>query len=102
MATSSRFLPRWGATMSTLPARLALSHSAVSTALVGARTPAEVDQNDAGADIDLTPAERASIDAILAGAAGQVREYTPLRPAMEVWGDELPAAAVSGRRAKGA
>jgi aryl-alcohol dehydrogenase-like predicted oxidoreductase len=70
-----------------------LGHSAVSTALIGARTPAEVDANDAGAEIDLTAAERATIDAILGGVAGRVREFTPLRPAMEVWGEEVSAGA---------
>ena len=58
----------------------------------GARTPAEVDENDQGAELELSLAERATIDSILAGAAGQVREFTPLRPAMEVWGEEIPAA----------
>ncbi|PYN91588.1 MAG: general stress protein [Candidatus Rokuibacteriota bacterium] len=70
-----------------------LGHPAVSTALVGARTPAEVDANDAGAELDLSSEERAKIDAILAGAAGRVKEFTPLRPAMEQWGPEIPAAA---------
>jgi aryl-alcohol dehydrogenase-like predicted oxidoreductase len=70
----------------------ALGHPAISTALVGARTPAEVDANDAGAELELTAEERAKIDAILAGAAGRVREFTPLRPAMEPWGAEIPAA----------
>ena len=56
-----------------------------------------MDANDAGAEIDLTPSERATIDSILAGAAGQVREFTPLRPAMEVWGEELPATGAHGR-----
>jgi aryl-alcohol dehydrogenase-like predicted oxidoreductase len=69
-----------------------LGHPAISTALVGARTPAEVDANDAGAELDLTAAERATIDKILAGVAGRVREFTPLRPAMEPWGTEIPAA----------
>ncbi len=68
-----------------------LGNPAVSTALVGARTPAEVDANDAGAELTLSPEERAKIDAILAGVAGRVREFTPLRPAMEPWGAELPA-----------
>ena len=27
--------------------------------------------------------------AILAGAAGRVKEFTPLRPAMEPWGNEI-------------
>jgi hypothetical protein len=50
-----------------------------------------VDANDAGTEIDLTPDERAKIEAILAGAAGRVKEFTPLRPAMEPWGPEIPA-----------
>ncbi len=33
--------------------------------------------------------ERATIDTILEGAAGRVREFTPLRPAMEPWGEEI-------------
>jgi aryl-alcohol dehydrogenase-like predicted oxidoreductase len=68
-----------------------LGHPAVSTALVGARTPAEVDANDAGADLELSGAERAAIDTIISDVAGRVREFTPLRPAMEAWGDEIPA-----------
>jgi aryl-alcohol dehydrogenase-like predicted oxidoreductase len=68
-----------------------LGHPAISTALVGARTPAEVDANDAGAELDLTADERGKIDAILTDVAGRVREFTPLRPAMEPWGDEVPA-----------
>jgi hypothetical protein len=39
---------------------------------------------------ELPAAERATIDGILAGVAGRVREFTPLRPAMEPWGAELP------------
>jgi len=81
-----------GASMSQIALAWVLANPAVSTALVGARTPAEVDANDAGAELDLTAGERAKIDAILAGAAGRVREFTPLRPAMEPWGAELPAA----------
>jgi aryl-alcohol dehydrogenase-like predicted oxidoreductase len=80
-----------GISMSQLALAWVLGHPAVSTALVGARTPAEVDANDAGAQLDLTPDERKKIDAILAGAAGRVREFTPLRPAMEPWGAEVPA-----------
>jgi len=51
----------------------------------------ELHSNDAGAELDLSPGERATIDAILAGAAGQVREFTPLRAGMEVWGEETRA-----------
>ena len=30
----------------------------------------------------------------LSGAAGRVKEFTPLRPAMEPWGAEIPAGSV--------
>jgi aryl-alcohol dehydrogenase-like predicted oxidoreductase len=80
-----------GVAVSQIALAWVLGHPAVSTALVGARTPAEVDGNDAGAELELSPAERAAIDAILAGVAGRVREFTPLRPAMEPWGAEVPA-----------
>ena len=86
-----------GVPLSQIALAWVLGHPAISTALVGARTPAEVDANDAGAELDLSPAERATIDSILSGAAGQVREFTPLRPAMEVWGEEIPAAGPRGR-----
>jgi aryl-alcohol dehydrogenase-like predicted oxidoreductase len=78
-----------GVSVSQLALAWVLGNPAISTALVGARTPAEVDANDAGAELDLTPAERATIDTILADAAGRVREFTPLRPAMEPWGAEI-------------
>jgi aryl-alcohol dehydrogenase-like predicted oxidoreductase len=81
-----------GVAMSQIALAWVLGHPAISTALIGARTPAEVDANDAGAELDLTPGERATIDTILAGVAGRVREFTPLRPAMEAWGEEIPAA----------
>jgi len=80
-----------GVSMSQLALAWVLGHPAVSTALVGARTPAEVDANDAGAELELTADERARIDTILSGVAGRVREFTPLRPAMEPWGEEIPA-----------
>ena len=78
-----------GVSLSQLALAWVLGHPAISTALVGARTPAEVDANDAGAELDLSAEERARIDAIVAGAAGRVREFTPLRPAMEAWGEEI-------------
>jgi aryl-alcohol dehydrogenase-like predicted oxidoreductase len=78
-----------GVSLSQLALAWVLGHLAISTALVGARTPAEVDANDAGAELELSADERARIDAIVAGAAGRVREFTPLRPAMEPWGAEI-------------
>jgi aryl-alcohol dehydrogenase-like predicted oxidoreductase len=62
-----------------------LRNPVVSTALVGARTPAEVNANLAGARLVLTETDVARIDAIMAQAAGTIRAFTPLRPAMERW-----------------
>jgi aryl-alcohol dehydrogenase-like predicted oxidoreductase len=62
-----------------------LRHPALSTGLVGARTPAEVDQNLVGAALKLSDADVAKIDAIMSGAAGMHGVFTPLREAMEVW-----------------
>ncbi|MGH7400230.1 MAG: aldo/keto reductase [Candidatus Rokuibacteriota bacterium] len=80
-----------GVPLSQIALAWVLANPAISTALVGARTPAEVDANDAGAELELSAAERATIDRILGGVAGRVREFTPLRPAMEPWGQELTA-----------
>jgi methylglyoxal reductase len=80
-----------GVSLSQIALAWVLGQPAISTALVGARTPAEVDANDAGADLELSAGERATIDAILAGAAGRVWEFTPLRPALEPWGQEIAA-----------
>jgi aryl-alcohol dehydrogenase-like predicted oxidoreductase len=78
-----------GVPLSQIALAWVLANPAISTALVGARIPAEVDANDAGAELELSAAERATIDRILGSVAGRVREFTPLRPAMEPWGAEL-------------
>jgi aryl-alcohol dehydrogenase-like predicted oxidoreductase len=62
-----------------------LRNPVVSTALVGARSPAEVDVNLRGAGLTLSGADVARIDAILRDAAGTIRAFTPLRPALELW-----------------
>jgi hypothetical protein len=67
-----------------------LANPAISTALVG-RAPLPRWTPTTRGRLELAVAERAALDAILAGAAGRVREFTPLRPAMEPWGEELPA-----------
>jgi hypothetical protein len=62
-----------------------LRNPVVSTALIGARNPAEVEANLRGAQLTLSGADVERIDAILADAAGTIRAFTPLRPAMERW-----------------
>lgn len=62
-----------------------LRNPVVSTALVGARTPAEAEANLVGAALSLADAELARIDAIVRDAAGTIQTFTPLRPAVEEW-----------------
>src|SRR6267142_118421 len=64
-----------GVPLSQIALAWVLGNPAISTALVGARTPAEVDANDAGAELQLSAAERAAIDTILNGVSGRLREF---------------------------
>ena len=62
-----------------------LRNSAISTALVGARNPGEVEQNLVGIDLKLTDAEVTKIEEIMQDAAGTVQAFTPLRSALVEW-----------------
>jgi hypothetical protein len=77
-----------GVPLSQLALAWVLDNSALSTALVGARTPAEVEANVNGVDLKLSAAERARIEKIAATVAGRIREFSPFRSAMEQWGEE--------------
>lgn len=79
-----------GVPLSQIALAWVLRNPALSTALVGARTPAEVEANVAGSELVLSVDELAKIEEIMRGAAGRIREFTPLRPAMESWGEEIP------------
>jgi aryl-alcohol dehydrogenase-like predicted oxidoreductase len=70
-----------------------LHNRTVHTALVGARTPAEVDANRGAVTVVLSEAELRRIDEIMLGAAGRVTEFKPLESTMEQWGPEIPAEA---------
>jgi hypothetical protein len=74
-----------GVSMSQLALAWVLRNPVVSTALVGARNPAEVDANLPGTRLSLSEADVAHIDEIMTGATGTIRAFTPLRPAMELW-----------------
>jgi aryl-alcohol dehydrogenase-like predicted oxidoreductase len=62
-----------------------LRQPALATALVGPRTPAEVEDALGAAALHLTDEELAGIGAIMEGAAGLTAAFTPLRPANEAW-----------------
>jgi aryl-alcohol dehydrogenase-like predicted oxidoreductase len=66
-----------------------LRNPTISTALVGARTPEEVDANRDAVDLTLSDAEVTLIEEIIAGAAGRVSAFWPLESTMEQWGDEI-------------
>ncbi|MFI5035322.1 MAG: aldo/keto reductase [Acidimicrobiales bacterium] len=66
-----------------------LENGAISTALVGARTPGEVDANRDAVGLHLTGEELRRIDEIMLGAAGRVSEFRPLDDSMEQWGPEI-------------
>ncbi len=74
-----------GVSVSQLALAWVLRNPVVSTALVGARNPADVDANLAGTRLALSDADVARIEGIMADAAGMIRAFTPLRPAMEPW-----------------
>jgi aryl-alcohol dehydrogenase-like predicted oxidoreductase len=80
-----------GVPLSQLALSWVLDNPAVSTALVGARTAAEVDANVSGVDLELSATDRARIEEIANGVAGRIREFSPFRSAMEQWGEELTA-----------
>src|SRR5260370_34803667 len=67
-----------GVSVSQIALAWVLANPAVSTALVGARPPAERDANDAGAGLELSASELAPMDANLAGGAGRVPGVLPL------------------------
>jgi aryl-alcohol dehydrogenase-like predicted oxidoreductase len=75
-----------GVPMSQIALAWVLRNPVVSTALVGSRTPQELANNLAGADLELTPAEVSKIDEIMKDAAGMHNVFTPLKQAMEEWG----------------
>ena len=77
---------RKGVSMAQLALAWSLHNPVVSTALVGSRTPEELQSNLAGAELELTDEDMAQIDEIMKGAAGMHDVFTPLRQAMEEWG----------------
>ncbi len=62
-----------------------LRNPVVSTALVGARTPTEVDQNAAATELKLSDDDVRKIEEIMADAGGMISAFTPLRIPNEEW-----------------
>jgi len=62
-----------------------LRNQAVTTAMVGARVPKEIEENIGAAEVTLSDADAGRIEALMAEAAGQVNVFRPFGAAMEVW-----------------
>jgi aryl-alcohol dehydrogenase-like predicted oxidoreductase len=57
----------------------------VTTAMVGARVPAEIEENVGAAQVSLSDTDAAQIEDIMSDVAGRVDVFRPFRWAMEVW-----------------
>ena len=62
-----------------------LRNPSVTTAMVGARVPAEIEDNVGAAAVSLSDAEAAQIESLMAQAVGRVDAFRPFGSAMEVW-----------------
>jgi len=74
-----------GVTVAQLALAWVVRNPVISTAMVGARVPAEIEENVGAASISLTDTEVAQIESIMSQAAGQVNVFRPYGWAMEVW-----------------
>jgi len=74
-----------GLTVAQLALAWVLRNPAVTTAMVGARVPAEIEENVGAARVSLSDADAAQIEDIMADVAGRVEVFRPFAWAMEVW-----------------
>jgi aryl-alcohol dehydrogenase-like predicted oxidoreductase len=74
-----------GLTVAQLALAWVVRNPVVTTAMVGARVPAEIDENIGAAHVRLSDDDVAQIEGIMADVAGRVDVFRPFRWAMEVW-----------------
>ena len=74
-----------GLTVAQLALAWVVRNPAVTTAMVGARVPAEIEENVGAANVQLSEADVAQIESIMDQAAGRVDVFRPFSGAMEVW-----------------
>jgi myo-inositol catabolism protein IolS len=74
-----------GLTVAQLALAWVLRNPIVSTAMVGARVPAEIEENVGAARVELSDADAARVEAIMDQAAGRVNVFRPFGWAMQVW-----------------
>jgi aryl-alcohol dehydrogenase-like predicted oxidoreductase len=74
-----------GVSVAQLALAWVLRNPTITTAMVGARVPAEIEENIGAAEVPLTDADVARIERIMDEAQGQVSVFRPFSAAMEVW-----------------
>lgn len=74
-----------GVSVAQLALAWVLNNPVITTAMVGARVPAEIEENVGAADVALSSGEVAHIERIMADAHGLVSAFRPFGAAMEVW-----------------
>jgi aryl-alcohol dehydrogenase-like predicted oxidoreductase len=74
-----------GLTVAQLALAWVLRNPVVTTAMVGARVPAEIEENVGAAQVSLSDDEAARIEAVMSDIAGRVDVFRPFSSAMEVW-----------------
>jgi aryl-alcohol dehydrogenase-like predicted oxidoreductase len=74
-----------GLTVAQLALAWVLRNPIVTTAMVGARVPAEIEENVGAAQVSLSDDDAARIEALMSDVAGRVDVFRPFKSAMEVW-----------------
>jgi aryl-alcohol dehydrogenase-like predicted oxidoreductase len=74
-----------GLTVAQLALAWVVRNPIVTTAMVGARVPAEIQENVGAASVELSDADVARIEAIMDDARGRVHVFRPFGWAMRVW-----------------
>lgn len=74
-----------GLTVAQLALAWVVHHSFVTTAMVGARVPAEIQENVGAANVSLSDSDVARIEGIMDEARGRVNVFRPYAWAMQVW-----------------
>jgi aryl-alcohol dehydrogenase-like predicted oxidoreductase len=74
-----------GLTVAQLALAWVVRNPIVTTAMVGARVPAEIQENVGAANVELSDADAARIEAIMDDARGRINVFRPFGWAMRVW-----------------
>ncbi len=74
-----------GLTVAQLALAWVVHNRTVTTAMVGARVPAEIEENVQAADVSLSDDDVREIEAIMDDARGRIDVFRPFAWAMEVW-----------------